>query len=257
MLWEDFSYFVAYLIQGCVTVFYMMQLLETRLPAVTTFCITMALNASVFLLFGVNNWDVVYTYRTLAMVTVQIGGLCVLYRGRPFLKALALASNYMWGFFPEVSLSFILHGLLGYSLEKAMSYPTKLYGMIVALLIYAVLSFSAIRPLQRFIFHREKVVEPLPLKTLLLFICFPIGQTLLLFACTYSMATGLHMLSNGSMISINCTAVEYEVANSRFQRSELDWLIYNDPLSYAELILNGDPEEYLRTVTETPQLDLD
>ena len=197
MLWEDFSYFVAYLIQGCVTVFYMMQLLETRLPAVTTFCITMALNASVFLLFGVNNWDVVYTYRTLAMVTVQIGGLCVLYRGRPFLKALALASNYMWGFFPEVSLSFILHGLLGYSLEKAMSYPTKLYGMIGALLIYAVLSFSAIRPLQRFIFHREKVVEPLPLKTLLLFICFPIGQTLLLFACTYSMATGLHMLSIG------------------------------------------------------------
>lgn len=156
MLWEDFSYFLVYLIQGCVTVFYMMQLLETRLPAVTTFCITMALNASVFLLFGVNNWDVVYTYRTLAMVTVQIGGLCVLYRGRPFLKALALASNYMWGFFPEVSLSFILHGLLGYSLEKAMSYPTKLYGMIVALLIYAVLSFSAIRPLQRFIFTVKK-----------------------------------------------------------------------------------------------------
>ena len=47
------------------------------------------------------------------------------------------------------------------------------------------------------------------------------------------------------------------VANSCFQRSELDWLIYNDPLSYTELILNGDPEEYLRTVTETPQLDLD
>lgn len=55
--------------------------------------------------------------------------------------------------------------------------------------------------------------------------------------------------SDGRMICINCTAVEDEVANSRFQRSELDWLIYNDPLSYAELILNGDPEEYLRTVT--------
>lgn len=63
--------------------------------------------------------------------------------------------------------------------------------------------------------------------------------------------------SDSSMISINCTAVEDEVANSRFQRSELDWLIYNDPLSYAELILNGDPEEYLRTVTEAPQLDFD
>ena len=63
--------------------------------------------------------------------------------------------------------------------------------------------------------------------------------------------------SNGSMISINCTAVEDEVANNRFQQSELDWLIYNDPLSYAELILNGDLEEYLRTVTEAPQLDFD
>ena len=63
--------------------------------------------------------------------------------------------------------------------------------------------------------------------------------------------------SDGSMIAINCAAVEDEVANSCFQRSELDWLIYNDPLSYTELILNGDPEEYLRTVTETPQLDLD
>ena len=30
------------------------------------------------------------------------------------------------------------------------------------------------------------------------------------------------------------------------QRSELDYLIYNDPLGYADLILNGDPEEYLK-----------
>ena len=35
-----------------------------------------------------------------------------------------------------------------------------------------------------------------------------------------------------------------------YQRSELDWLIYNDPLSYAELILNGDPELYLKAVTK-------
>ena len=79
-----------------------------------------------------------------------------------------------------------------------------------------------------------------------------------LISCEFNIDTACVELkySNGSMISINCTAVEYEVANSR-QRSELDWLIYNDPLSYAELILNGDPEEYLRTVTETPQLDLD
>ena len=80
-----------------------------------------------------------------------------------------------------------------------------------------------------------------------------------LLSCEFNIDTACVELnySTGSIISINCTAVEDEVANNRFQRSELDWLIYNDPLSYAELILNGDPEEYLRTVTETPQLDLD
>ena len=31
-------------------------------------------------------------------------------------------------------------------------------------------------------------------------------------------------------------------------RAESDCLIYNDPLSYADLILNGDPEEYLKNV---------
>ena len=80
-----------------------------------------------------------------------------------------------------------------------------------------------------------------------------------LISCEFNIDTACVELkySDDSMIAINCTAVEDEVANSCFQRSELDWLIYNDPLSYAELILNGDPEEYLRTVTETPQLDLD
>lgn len=80
-----------------------------------------------------------------------------------------------------------------------------------------------------------------------------------LLSCEFNMDTGYVELrySDSNMISINCTAVEDEVANSRFQRSELDWLIYNDPLSYAELILNGNPEEYLRTVTGSPQLDFD
>ncbi len=60
-------------------------------------------------------------------------------------------------------------------------------------------------------------------------------------------------LDDGTLISIDCTAVENEMANSMYQRSELDWLIYNDPLVYAELILNGEPELYLKAVTkETP-----
>ena len=55
---------------------------------------------------------------------------------------------------------------------------------------------------------------------------------------------------NGNMISIDCTAVENEAADNRFQRSELDYLIYNDPLAYADLILNGDVGAYLSAVTE-------
>ncbi len=39
------------------------------------------------------------------------------------------------------------------------------------------------------------------------------------------------------------------------QRSELDYLIYNDPLGYADLILNGDPKKYLKTVTGSHGLE--
>ena len=61
--------------------------------------------------------------------------------------------------------------------------------------------------------------------------------------------------ADGSMVSIDCTAVENEVADNMYQRSELDWLIYNDPAAYADLILNGDPEVYLKTVTEYKPLE--
>ena len=57
------------------------------------------------------------------------------------------------------------------------------------------------------------------------------------------------------MIFINCTAVENEVADNMYQRSELDYLIYNDPLAYADLVLNGDPEAYLKAVTEYSPLE--
>ena len=56
-------------------------------------------------------------------------------------------------------------------------------------------------------------------------------------------------MADGTLISIDCIAVENEVADNMYQRSELDWLIYSAPLEYADLILNGDPEKYLKTVT--------
>mgnify|MGYP000414598048 CR=1 FL=1 len=62
-------------------------------------------------------------------------------------------------------------------------------------------------------------------------------------------------LSDGTMISIDTIAVENEVADNMYQRSELDWLIYNAPLEYADLILNGDPEKYLKAVTQYKPMD--
>ncbi len=68
--------------------------------------------------------------------------------------------------------------------------------------------------------------------------------------CKFNMDTGCVelLLRDGRMISIDCTGVENALDVTMAQRSELDYLIYNDPLGYADLILNGDLEEYLGTV---------
>ena len=78
-----------------------------------------------------------------------------------------------------------------------------------------------------------------------------------LISCQFNIDTACVELvfDDGSQLSIDCTAVENEVADNRFQRSELDYLIYNDPLAYADLVLNGDPESYLKAVTEHKPFD--
>ena len=78
-----------------------------------------------------------------------------------------------------------------------------------------------------------------------------------ILSCAFNMDTACVELKfdDGSMISIDTIAVENEVADNMYQRSELDYLIYNDPVAYAELILNGDPEAYLKAVTEYKPLD--
>lgn len=72
-----------------------------------------------------------------------------------------------------------------------------------------------------------------------------------LLSCEFSIDTGNVELryADGTMISIDCTKVEAEVAMSVNARSELDWLIYNAPLDYSELVLCGDLEGYLRRVS--------
>ena len=63
------------------------------------------------------------------------------------------------------------------------------------------------------------------------------------------------LLQDGRMISIDCTGVEDALDVTMAQRSELDYLIYNDPLGYADLILNGKPKEYLRNVAGSHGLE--
>ena len=78
-----------------------------------------------------------------------------------------------------------------------------------------------------------------------------------LLSCEFNLDTACVELcfSDGNMVSIDTIAVENEVANNIYQRSELDYLIYNDPAAYADLILNGDPEAYLKAVTQYKPLD--
>ena len=52
-----------------------------------------------------------------------------------------------------------------------------------------------------------------------------------------------------------CTGVEDVLDVTMAQQTELDYLIYNDPLGYADLILNGDPEKYLGNVTGSHGLE--
>ena len=75
--------------------------------------------------------------------------------------------------------------------------------------------------------------------------------------CSFNMDTGCVelLLRDGRMISIDCTGVEDALDVTMAQQTELDYLIHNDPLGYADLILNGDPEAYLKNVAGSHGLE--
>ena len=75
--------------------------------------------------------------------------------------------------------------------------------------------------------------------------------------CKFNMDTGCVelLLRDGRKISIDCTRVEDALDVTMAQRPELDYLIHNDPLGYADLILNGDPKEYLKNVSGSRTLE--
>ncbi len=78
-----------------------------------------------------------------------------------------------------------------------------------------------------------------------------------LISCEFNIDTACVELkySDGSMISIDTIAVENEVVENMYEESELDYLIYNAPAEYADLIRNGDPVKYLKAVTRYNPVD--
>ena len=68
-----------------------------------------------------------------------------------------------------------------------------------------------------------------------------------LLSCHYNMDTNRveARFEGGTTLTIDCTAIEDEYGNTPAQRAELDWLLYNRPLEYAQLVLNGRMEHYL------------
>ena len=76
-------------------------------------------------------------------------------------------------------------------------------------------------------------------------------------ACKFNMDTGCVelLLRDGRKIFIGYTGVEDALDVTMAQRAEVYYLIYNDPLDYADLILNGDPREYLKNVAGSHGLE--
>lgn len=69
-----------------------------------------------------------------------------------------------------------------------------------------------------------------------------------LISCEFNMDTACVELryTDGTLISIDCTEVEYEVTHTVKQRAALDYLIYNVPLEYANMVLSGNIEQIIK-----------
>ena len=74
-----------------------------------------------------------------------------------------------------------------------------------------------------------------------------------LLSCRYNMDTNRvearvadgTRFKDGTTLAIDCIAVEDEYGNTPAQRAELDWLLYNKPLEYAQMVLRGEMKQYL------------
>ena len=56
--------------------------------------------------------------------------------------------------------------------------------------------------------------------------------------------------SDGSLLSIYTPAVDDELNLTTIQQTELDWLLYNEPMEYVQLLLSGEVYQYLKATPE-------
>ena len=68
-----------------------------------------------------------------------------------------------------------------------------------------------------------------------------------LLSCRYNMDTNRveARFADGTIVAIDCTAIEDEYGNTPAQRAELDWLLHNKPLEYTQMVLRGEMEHCL------------
>ncbi|MBQ3155607.1 MAG: hypothetical protein IJB81_01615 [Clostridia bacterium] len=78
------------------------------------------------------------------------------------------------------------------------------------------------------------------------------GTHLKLISCVFNFDTANVdlLFDDGSSLVIDCIAIENQYGTTMQRRSELDWLIYNEPLSYAQMLLDGTMETYLANVAK-------
>ena len=70
---------------------------------------------------------------------------------------------------------------------------------------------------------------------------------LFLKSCFYDLDTGkLEMVDvDGIRYSVDVYAVEDLCADTMYARSALDYLLYNEPMKYVNLLLTGELREYV------------
>ena len=78
-----------------------------------------------------------------------------------------------------------------------------------------------------------------------------------LLSCSFNMDTSCveARFTDGTIIAVDCKAVETALDANTLQRSELDWLIYNKPLEYIRSVFSGEIEEYVKGAAEHRLLD--